>query len=305
MKLKRITLTICFVLFFLLPFAKYSLANTVSPYKTEILISNQERTKNQVTFVNDGLKDINITPVPYSYDPKNTEIRDTQGEIFLRLDREIFSIASEESFTFDFEIVPFQNMEPGTYFNLILFEQEPEDIFTQEQTPVGVLDTLSHLVVLHIADSESSIFGISTDFAQISIDVKNRGIPFIQPMKVKYSYQNITNYVLNPMGEIQIFNEDSKHPPTYIKINESEEKLYPGDIMEEEFEIKSSNLADFFATRRVIGRFYNGIDENFVIRETEQSPNYIIPVITGIVILLTIILLKSFMEGKKHNKKSK
>ena len=77
-------------------------------------------------------------------------------------------------------------MEPGTYFNLILLQQQEEDIFLPESTPIGVIDTLSHLVVLHIADPENSVFGISTDFAQINLDITQRGIPFLRPMKVKY-----------------------------------------------------------------------------------------------------------------------
>ena len=303
---KKLFFTISFILLFIIPSLSEIHANRVFPYKTEKLISNQERTREQFSFENEGTKDIKITPVPYSFDPKNFEILD-EGEIFVRIDREIFTIQSEETKTFDFEIVPPQNMEPGTYFNLILLEQQQEDIFSPDTTPIGVLDTLSHLVVLHIADPESSIFGISTDFAQISLNVTTKGIPFVRPMKVEYMFQNIANYVLDPMGEIQVFDNDSRHPPQYIRINENEEKLYPGDILEEQFEIKLTNLSDFFSTKRIVGRFYNGIDENLIIVEATQNPNYILPIIIGAVILLSIILLKSFLEGKdtKKSKKSK
>ena len=304
MNCKKLFFTISFVLLFVLPSLTSIFANKVFPYKTEILLSNQERTKEQFSFENESKKDIKITPVPYSFDPKNVEILN-EGEIFVRADREIYTVKPEETISFDFEIVPPQNMQPGTYFNLIVLRQEEEDAFSPESTPIGVLGTLSHLVVLHIGDPESTIFGISTDFAQISLNVVQKGIPFIRPMKIEYMYHNITNYVLNPMGEIQVFNEDSKYPPTYIKINDDEEKLYPGDILEEKFEVKSSNIGDFFTTRKVIGRFYNGIDENFLIIESVQTPNYILPVIVGAVILLTIILLKSYLESKNIKRRVK
>ncbi|MFA5633787.1 MAG: hypothetical protein WCY00_00080 [Candidatus Dojkabacteria bacterium] len=306
MNYKRVFFTIFFVLFLIQPFCTKAYANRVFPYKTEILISNQERTKEQFSFRNEGKKDIKITPIPYSFDPKEVEIKEG-GEIFVRVDKEIFTVKSDETAVFDFEIIPPQNMEPGTYFNLILLQQQEEDIFLPESTPIGVIDTLSHLVVLHIADPENSVFGISTDFAQINLDITQRGIPFLRPMKVKYLYQNITNYVLSPMGEIQVFNEDSKYPPVYIKINNEEEKLYPGEMTEEELEVEFIHISDLFATKRAIGRFYNGIDENFIILEVEQKPNYILPLIVGATILLAVILLKSFTEnrGKKRKKKSK
>ena len=305
MNLKKIFPTICFTLLFLLPTITNIQANTIFPYKTEVLISNVERTREQFSFRNDSKKDINITPVIYSFDPKNVEIREEDGEKFVRADREIFTVKPDEILTIDFEIVPPENMEPGTYFNLIVLQQEEEDTFSTEGIPVGVIDSLSHLVVLHIVDSESSVFGITTEFAQISLSVIDKGIPFIRPTRIKYIYQNITNYVLSPMGEIQIFNEDSKYPPIYVKINDKEEKLYPGEIMEEEFDVKLNNFADLFGKRRIIGRFYNGIDDNHIIKETEQSPNYIFPIIVGTTLILTVILIKSLFDKDSKSKKRK
>jgi hypothetical protein len=290
--------TMLFVLLFFLPFSSKVYANKVFPYKTEIIISNQERTKESFSFKNESTKDIKITPVPYSFDSKNVQIIE-DGEIFVRTDREIFNVKPEESIQLDFEIVPPNNMEPGTYFNLILLEKQEEDVFLPEFSPLGVVDTLSHLVVLHIADPESSVFGISTEFAQISLNIQRKGIPFVRPLKLKYSYQNITNYVLTPMGELQIFNEDSKYEPVYIKINKEEKKLYPGDIKEEEFEVNLTNIVDLFVVKKVIGRFYNGIDENFVSLEVRQEPNYTLPLFIGAILLLTVLLLKSFKKRKK------
>lgn len=293
--------TIFFVLLFFHPFLNKAHANKVFPYKTEIIISNQERTKESFSFKNESTKDIKITPIPYSFDSKNVQIIEN-GEIFVRTDREIFTVKPEESIQLDFEIVPPNNMEPGTYFNLILLEKQEEDVFLPEFSPLGVVDTLSHLVVLHIADPDSSVFGISTEFAQISLNIQQKGIPFIRPLKLKYSYQNITNYVLTPMGELQIFNEDSKYEPVYIKINQEEKKLYPGDIKEEEFEVNLTNIVDLFVVKKVIGRFYNGIDENFVSLEVRQEPNYTLPLFTGAILLLTVLLFKSFKKRKKETK---
>lgn len=88
--------TMLFVLLFFLPFSSKVYANKVFPYKTEIIISNQERTKESFSFKNESTKDIKITPVPYSFDSKNVQIIE-DGEIFVRTDREIFNVKPEES----------------------------------------------------------------------------------------------------------------------------------------------------------------------------------------------------------------
>lgn len=303
MFLKKIFLTICFVLLFLIPSMQKALANTVFPYKVERIISNQERTKETVSFRNDERKDIYVSPLVYSYNPQTLEITTTQSYIFVRADIDIFKVEPNEVLTLNYEIVPPLNIEPGTYFNLIVFRTEQENSFIQEDNPVGVTNNLSHLVVLHVTDSESAVYGITTEFAQISLEVVEKGIPFIRPTRVKYIYQNTTNYVLNPKGEIQIFSKKGKYAPIYIKINSKEEKLYPGGIIEEEFEIDRYDITDIYTERTIIGRFYNGIDENIILKETTLEVNYTILALGTITLIALIVLVKAIVQDRKRAKK--
>jgi hypothetical protein len=300
---RKFFVKICLILLFLIPSFSLAKASTVSPYKRERMITNQERTRETVSFKNDGKKDIYVIPRIYSYNPQTLEITDTQGYIFVQADREIFKVKPEEVLVLNYEIVPPLNMEPGTYFNLIVFQTQSEDSFLNQTNPVGVIDNISHLVVLHIIEADNAVYGITTEFAQISLEVVERGIPFIRPTKVKYIYQNVTNYVLSPMGEIQVFNRKGKYAPIYLKINKEEEKLYPGGIIEEEFEVAKYDITDIYNQRVVIGRFYNGIDQNYILKETSIEPNYIVLVLGIILLLAVLILIKAIVNDSSKAKK--
>ena len=303
MRVKNIFFTICFILLFTIPLLGNVYANTVFPYKNEVVISNQERTKEIVSFRNDSKKDVFITPLIYSYNPQTLEITDQQSYIFVKADIEIFKIEPGKILVINYEIVPPANMPPGTYFNLIVLQKKEDDVFLQQTNPIGVMDNMSHLVVLHVIDANSTIYGITSEFAQISLEVVENGIPFIRPTKIKYIYQNITNYVLSPEGEIQLFNRKGAYSPIYIKINVEENKLYPGGIMEEEFEIDKYDITDIFNIRTIIGRFYNGIDEKFLLKEIDLKPNYILLLVAIIFLFSIILLIKAVLQDRNKSKR--
>jgi hypothetical protein len=271
-----------------------------------LLITNQERTKETLSFTNDSTKEVLITPVIYSYDPQTIEMDQNEGYFFLRTDKEIFAVKPRETLKLDYEVVPTENMRPGTYFNLIVLQKESEDIFVEQTNPIGAVDSLAHLVALHIADPDSAVYGITSEFAKISIEILEEGIPFFKPTVIKYTYENITDYVLNPMGEIQVYSEKGNYPPMYLKINKEQEKLYPGGLLEEEFEIDQYHISNLYSNRIIIGRFYNGIDENLIIKEMVLEPNYSLLAGAGVLILSIIVLLKvMFSKKSKENNPSK
>jgi hypothetical protein len=307
MKFKiTLVLTISLLSFFSLFFPSTIFANTLFPHTNELLISNKERTKETLSFKNDSLKDVLITPVIYSYDPQTIELTQTDGFIFTRADKEIFTVKSKEILELEYEVVPTEGMRPGTYFNLIKLEKQAEDTFVDQTSPIGAVDSLSHLVVLHITDPDSAdVYGITSEFAKIDLEVTERGIPFIKPTIIRYTYQNATDYVLNPMGEIQVYSEQGHYPPTYLKINKEQEKLYPGGLIEEEFEIDQYHISDLYSNRVIIGRFYNGVDENLIIQEQLIEVNSLLWIIGGISIIAVIILLKIFFSKKSVKKKTK
>ena len=89
----------------------------------------------------------------------------------------------------------------------------------------------------------------------------------------------------------------------YIKINKDEEKLYPGGVMEEEFEIEKYALTDVFNERTIVGRFYNGIDDNFIIKEIQQETSYMFLGSSLVIVVSLIFLLKSIIKERLFSKK--
>lgn len=301
MEIKKIV-TICSMsLLFILPSSIESLANTLYPYKTELILSKQERKSESVFLKNEDRKSIFVTPIVYSFNPETLQIEKKENYIFVRTDIEEYEIKPEQTLEVKYEVVPPRNMPNGSYFNLIVLQNQQEEEFSKKNNPVSLSDSLSHLVVLHTTEGE--IQGIGSDFANITLEIVENGIPFIRNTRIKYTYQNKTNYVLNPMGEIQIYNKKGSYPPVYMKINEANEKLYPGGFIEEEFEIEKYAYTDIFNERTIVGRFYNGIDENVIIQEIQQETSYMF---LGSIIVISIslfALIRSILKETVFSKK--
>ena len=305
MKDTKLSLLISFLVISLLSSLSPVSANMVQPDKTEVLISNAERQIREVSYLNKNNKRVHITPIPYSFDPRNQKIDDNPNLIFIEPKVNSFSVNPNESYTLNFEISPSSNLKAGTYFNIILLMQEEETPYIREDTLVGTMDSIAHLVVLHIADDTSSVLGITENFADIKLELTRKGIPYLLPTKVKYTLKNTSNYVLTPMGEIQIFNPNGKYPPSYIQLNEEEERLFQKETMEEEFTIPTTHLSDIMGKRRLVGRFYNGLDENFLLVSMDIGPN--IEILGAILLLIATAtyFLLSKRKRKSINKKSK
>jgi len=61
--------------------------------------------------------------------------------------------------------------------------------------------------------------------------------------------------------------------------------------MEEEFPV-SFHLSDLYSKKVIVGRFYNGIDENLIIKEATIDPNYINLVGLALIIILIAISVR-------------
>ena len=298
---KTIFLTILFSTLLLPFFSSTTKANILRQPINEILLPQGERKAQTVTIVNEENKKISVSPKVYPYSAEDESLINGDGYIFVKTDLETFDINPKEEISLRYEIIPPQNLQPGTYFNLIIFEEQDSTSILNQTNPVNTTANLSQLVVLHLTEA-GNVLGINSNFANVTLEIADQGVPFIKPTKVKYIYQNITNYVLQPEGEIQIFNIDGKYQPTYIKINKDSTKTYPNNIFEEEIEINNWKLRDIISQRKIIGRFYNGIDENFITKEviTESYSLYLIGV--GVFLILIVLVLKSLRDDHKKGK---
>jgi heme exporter protein D len=107
------------------------------------------------------------------------------------------------------------------------------------------------------------------------------------------------------MGEIQFYSTKGRFTPEYIKINKDQQKLYPGGLLEEEFEVQKDHISNLFTQRMILGRFYNGIDENLVIQEVVIQPNFELFIAIALLIVALIALIKGILDKRKKLKPTK
>lgn len=300
MKIKTI-FTIGFLsILFLFPLNHVN-ANSLSPAITQTILSSGEIFDSKILFTNTTNKEVYILPTVVGYNPKTNSILIKDTYLFVKTDIDTFKVEPGATISLNYKIVVPSNLPLGTYFNLIILKQTNDVGFLNPQNSVGAVDNLSHLVVLHVVQ-HGNVKGITSEFAQVSMEIVDRGIPFIKDTKVKYIYQNITNYVLIPDGEIQIYNNKGRYTPQYYKINKNKQKLYPNDIIEETIVIDKWNISDLIYPRTVLGLFYNGIDENNITREIQQNSSYFF-LLSGVIILtLGFAFFKSLKQSKKKSK---
>ncbi len=302
MKLKTclITTILCILgISFLTPSKVQADSVTPSIYETSIL--KEANGKGKVTFKNEGTTQVKITPRVSAYDPKTLQLISEENTLFLVLDRETYTVQPQSSLILNYEIKPPTNLSAGTYFNLIIFQKSADLTVTNQPNQLGTVENLSQLVSIHILEKQTTYpLQIKSDFAQITMEITDAGIPFLKPMTVKYTYQNTTNYVLQPLGEIQSFDLKSSYSPEYIQINATGKKLYPGDSVEETITIDKWHISDILFGRKIVGRFYNGIDQNVITKEQTQNTYYIyLALITGTLVMV-FVLMKSIQADKKR-----
>jgi len=276
-------------------------ANTLTPAINQTIMSTGENVSSKILFTNTTNKEIYISPTVVGYNPKTSSIITDESYMFVKTDIDIFKVEANSTLSLNYQVVVPANLSLGTYFNLIILKQTNDSGFLDSDNSVGAVDNLSHLVVLHVVE-QGDVKGITSEFAQISMEIVDRGIPFLKDAKVKYIYQNITNYVLVPDGEIQIYNSKGKYAPVYYKINQERQKLYPNDIIEETIVIDRWNISDLIYPRTILGLFYNGIDENSISKEIQQNSSYFFFVSGMVILVLGFALFKSLREDKRKSR---
>lgn len=272
-------------------------ASSVEPGVLRIPLSQGERKYETVKFTNSEDFDIEVSIKPYAYNPKTDELSEEKKNIFIKSDTDTIKVKANGYYDIKYEIIPIQNYPEGTYFNILSITPKLKD------QAFSINGSIAQLIILDLVKAEDQVKGIVTTQFTSNIEVINKGIPFITPLKLKYSITNNSNYVLTPQGRIDIFNEKNTYKPIYTYINEEKEEIYPGETYEEEVEIKAWYVTDLFLKRVAMGEVYNGIDNNPQYVETEIN-NFILELTIGFIALTLItLLIKSVKQDirKKNN----
>jgi hypothetical protein len=272
-------------------------AETISPFSTEITLTSGEKSNQSVTITNENNYELLLTPKVYKYYPQLEYISEPQSfEKFIEIDNDYIAIPANSEIAINFQIVAPPSLEIGTYYNLIAFENTNKN---QQSDPIiGAIGEISHIVKLDII-SDNNLEQITDDY-DVNLEIIDRGIPFIKPTKLKFTFFNNSQYTLIPKGEVQVVKKSGNKEPEYFKINLDRTRVFPEQSLEEEFEIKNWYIEDIFFGKTVYLRVENGLDSNLTTEEISIPgfKNEIIYVLAT----MTIIALLAF--SLKNNSKA-
>lgn len=277
---------------------KDSSAHSISPMIQDVRIATGQRVFASVTFTNDDNKEIEVELGAYAYNSKTEDIVDDKRQIFLKLDTDTITVKPKQSAEIKYEIYPIENLETGTYTNVITLTP------VNQSEDISLTNSIAQLVVLHLTTPENDVKGITTTNYKVSLDVVDKGIPFIKPAVLKYSIQNSSNFIIQPDGTIRVFNSKSKTEPKSFAINPESRKLYPGESIEEMIEIKDFKLVDLIFNRSVVGHFYNGLDSQP--QDITTSINsYKVELLFGLIVIVGIFVLIKSVAADNRGKLKK
>jgi hypothetical protein len=269
-------------------FVSETFAESISPFYTEDKLISGSNKNYSLTLTNENDSDLFVTPKVYKYYPKSEYISELEPfEEFVKIGNDYIEIPSGSKKEINFQIVAPQSLEPGTYYNLIVFQQTGQTV--EEEKKIGASGAISHLVKLHLlADNTDRV----TDEYDVSLEVTDRGIPFLKPSKLKLTFFNNSPYTLIPKGEIQVVKRGGNKPPEYIKVNLDRVRAYPKDTVEFEYEVNNWYIEDIFFGKTAYIQIGNGIDDGVIGKEIliggfRNEFLYILATMTVIILLAT------------------
>jgi hypothetical protein len=225
--------------------------------------------------------------------PKTEYILDLEpSEELVIIDTDYIEISANEQKEIEFQVTAPESLELGTYYNLIVFE--PRDKEESNEPVIGASGAISHLVKVNIS---TNILGTQvTDDFDTSLEVVDRGIPFIRPAKIKFTFFNNSEYTLIPKGEIQVVKHSGDREPQYFKINVPRDRVFPKESYEEEFEVDKWFIEDIIFGKTAFIRIENGIDKNQRVEEI-IIPGFRNEFLYILATTTVIILLASSLRG--------
>jgi hypothetical protein len=269
----------------------------MTPIATESTLSKGDRSQHSITIENENDYDIYLTPDIYKYYPQSEYISDPQDfEELVIIDTDYITIPSNDSKQIPFQIVAPEALDLGTYYNLVVFQPTEQK---EDDAVIGTTGELSHLVKVNIVKNPYA--QEFTDNYDIHFEVTDRGIPFIKPAKLKFTFFNNSEYTLSPIGEIQIVKKSQNKEPEYIKINLDRTKVYPKQTYEKEYEVDNWYLEDILFGKTAHLKLQNGLDEKITTSEVKipgfrNELLYILATVTIVVLMATSLKTDAIPE---------
>ena len=276
-------------------------ANNIDPAIRRITLAKGQRKYASVVYKNSEDFDVEVSIIPYLYNPRTDEISEKEKDIFIKADTDTFTIPTNTSINIKYEIFPIANIREGTYFNILVLTP------VGENQDVKISNSIAQLVILDVVSEEKEVKGITTEAYTTDIRVVKKGIPFLTPLVLRYSISNDSNYVITPQGRLDVFNDTNNYKPIYEYVNRDEEEVYPGESFEKEFTVSEWHISDLYNKRIVQAEVSNGLDSNPQNVELEID-SYLSEIFISLTVVTIIIIGGKYLRqpsNEKHSLNSK
>lgn len=298
---RKILGVLILMVFLTLPLSSF--AHLISPPVTDLFLSPGDIHLGEITFTNTSDKDIIVTPSVSVYDPQTQEYVQATPIVGISEEKVVISANSEEDFTYTVSVP--KDQPEGTYFNLVVIIPEAE---TSTDAPLSIKAGYGSLIAIHVAGSDESVESLFFKRGTTELIVTEKGFPSISPTQFTYSYTNESDFAFKPEGEIRIVDSEGKQIEQKFDINTEQKTVYPGETLEQEFEVDIWSFDNILGAKDIVSRTYSGFGTNFVTNKTTISllqPILILSVLIVVVVLTVVTMITIKAVKKRKSKKEK
>ncbi|MCB9803905.1 hypothetical protein H6763_03680, partial [Candidatus Nomurabacteria bacterium] len=90
------------------------------------------------------------------------------------------------------------------------------------------------------------------------------GFPYLHPIQLTYRYENLSDYVFTPEGELRIFDTVTNERLAKERLNADGARAYPDRTFSEDFTFDLWTIDNAFHDLRVVTRTYNQFDDAYL-----------------------------------------
>jgi len=270
----------------------YAQNNSNSIY--EFTLTPGEIKLGEISYKNNSPSKSTFLISTFSYDSKKSEILQIQP--LLSVSKKEYIIESTEDFNIQYALSIPKNQPQGTYFNIVLIETK-NPAKNEEESKFNIEKGFGTLFVINVVNTDTNLEEIFFKKSNTELKIEKTGFPLIQPLKVKYTYINQSNFVFKPQGEVRIIDIEGKQVTERFSINPKREAVYPNEkiVIEKDFSIWN-NIKNILGKRDIIAQTYSNTGKEFLTNKATVNIKTPVVISIGIATILSLIL---FLFGGK------
>ena len=280
---------------------KMASAHTIHPAVEEYIVGFGQTMDDKVVFTNTGQSEVKLTVSAGSYDHKKQTI-DTEGKVFVTPKLFEVTVPVGQSADIPFTIDIPKDITAGSYFNMLVMEEEIKSAINAPS--VGIKAAYGVVIVMHVAADRDALMREFVNNTSVALRVVQKGFPYIQPLKVEYTFTNNSNYVFVPSGEIRIF-RDNKSQPIIFTFNSEGTKVFPGEQMKKTVISRSWNWPFILPDKKIISRTYCQYKDKYYENNVTISLQLLyVEIISGVLVVLFLLflLIRSIFSHRTRSK---